>query len=142
MKITSSLLWLCLAVLPLDAFASQFAVRFGPPSAGNGGPNPITMTPVDWQFSYVTDADTDFNLSLTGLFVGKRHNIVKGVYVELGGGLGISAIGGGPAVFSSFGFDLPCGWLCLSGEFIQAVGYDSGAFFSPYALRLGVSKWF
>ncbi|MGE0172391.1 MAG: hypothetical protein AB7T49_06390 [Oligoflexales bacterium] len=122
--------------------ASEFALRFGPPAPGNGGPNPTTLGPLDWQISYVTDKNTDFNLSLTGLLLGKRHDLPGKTYVTVGGGFVIAAFGVGPGVYSAFGADLLCGWVCFSTEFVQGLSYSAGTVLSPYALRIGASAWF
>lgn len=122
--------------------ASGFAVRVGPPGIGRGGTNPITLGPTDWQFEYISDSLLETHLSVTGIFVGRRHPFSNGAYVSVGGGLPISANGTGLGVYSSFGVDLICGLVCFSAEYQQAVGISGSTIISPYAVRLGISSWF
>jgi hypothetical protein len=124
------------------AAPSNFALRVGPPSIGRGGPNPISLGLMDFQLAYMFSNTWETNLSVTGLFVGKRSTFSGGGYVTLGGGVALSGNGSGPAIYSAFGADLWCGWVCFSSEYIQAVGFYKSYVLSPYAVRIGVSKWF
>jgi hypothetical protein len=124
------------------AFGSNLGLRLGPPSFGTGGPNPISFQAFDAQLSYTFDNMIDTSLSITGLFVGHRSVFPSGAYMSLGGGVALSANGAGPAIYSAFGADIWCGWICFSSEYLQAVGFYKNIVISPYALRLGVSTWF
>lgn len=132
---------LCLVCLPAQALAEGYAVRIGPPATGQGGPNPITFSPIELQLQYVTDGWTEYQLSLTGLTAGKRHRFSNGLYVSAGGGLIISGNGGGIGAYTAFGADLYCGRMCWSTEYIQAISLFQ-PITSPSAIRTGVSAWF
>lgn len=125
-----------------SAMASGIALRVGPPGVGRGGTNPITLGPTDWQFEYISESLLETHLSVTGLFVGRRFPFSNGFYVSMGGGLPLSANGGGLGIYTSFGADFFCGYVCMSAEYQQALGLAGSHLISPYALRLGVSIWF
>ncbi len=118
-----------------------YAFRLGPPSVGQGGPNPITFSPLEFQLQYLSPTNLETNVSFTGLFVGKRHTFQNKVYVSAGGGLALSANGGGFGVYTAFGADFFCGdKICMSAEYIKALGI-AGGIISPYAVRIGASLW-
>lgn len=131
---------LCLT-LATSAWAEGYAVRMGPPATGQGGPNPITFSPVEIQLQYVTDGWMEYQLSITGLTAGKRHRFSNGLYVSAGGGVIISGNGGGFGAYTAFGADLYCGTVCWSTEYMKAVALTSPVT-SPSAIRTGVSAWF
>lgn len=126
------------------AEATDLTFHVGPPSVGQGGSNPISIPPVDfreWEFTYVTDKDNEWNLGATpGLLFGSRSTTGNGVYVSFGGGLVISANGVGPGVYSAFGYN-SSGTYQFNAELKQAIGYDFGenTVVSPYALRIGLT---
>lgn len=122
-----------------SSFGSTIMVRVGPAAVGNGGPNPISLppaNPVEYEFSYITDADREFNVSISpGLFYGFRSQMANGIYVSLGPGLVINANGTGFGGFSAFGYE-SCGWICFNIEYKQALGWGNGNLISPYAIRI------
>lgn len=121
---------------------TAYAFRLGPPSVGQGGPNPITFSPVEYQLQYLHSNNLEANASFTGLFLGKRHPFANGAYVSAGGGLVLSANGGGFGVYTAFGADFFCGTnVCMSAEYIKALGLASDGIVSPYAVRIGASLW-
>lgn len=142
MKLIRSLVAaLCLVLAPLSAFAEGYSVRIGPPATGQGGPNPVTFSPIELQLQYVSDTWTEFQLSITGLTAGKRHRFANGLYVSAGGGLIISGNGGGVGAYTAFGADISCGRVCWSTEYMQAISL-SNPMTNPSAIRTGVSVWF
>lgn len=144
-SILGTLLLAWAAALPSTAAAGGLSIRFGPPSIGTGGANPVSIPPgvIDSQLGLVSKSGIEGSLSVTGLFVGYRHPFAWGGYVSLGGGLAIARLALAPAIYSAFGMDLLCGgWFCWSTEFIQAVGYGGAGLGHPYAFRTGVSTWF
>ncbi len=128
-----------------SALGSAFTLRFGPPSAGNGGPNPLSIPPsgADVEASYVAKSGFETSLSVSpGILFGYRTNAGPGPYVSLGGGFVIDANGVGPGIYAGFGGDFWCGWVCFSAEVKQALGISEKHIVSPYALRVGASiRW-
>lgn len=147
MKRVRILLCAILALLWISHSASAkaktgYALRLGPPAVGQGGPNPITFSPVEYQLQYVNAQNFEANVSFTGLFLGKRHTFANDVYVSAGGGLVLSANGVGFGVYTAFGADFFCGTnVCMSAEYIKAMGLVSDRIVSPYAIRIGASLW-
>jgi hypothetical protein len=140
------LVFLGFLCIPELLYAGGFALRFGPPSVGSGGPNPVSIPPAgrDMGLSYVTDKGTEYNLAITGFSVASRHKTKWGGYSSLGAGFAFSANGGGIGPYGAFGIELGCGgWVgCFSAEFTQALGLGFGELASPTALRVGIMKWF
>ena len=130
---------------PYEAQGSAVSLVLGPPSVGKGGPNPISLPPsgIDFGLTYVTDSNIETNLSITGFFFGKRYPSSWGGYVSLGAGLVISANGSGFGMYSNFGVDFSCGLFCFNAVYQSGLGIAPGSrIVSPYAIRVGVSKWF
>lgn len=127
-------------------FAGGVALRFGPPSVGSGGPNPISIPPAfgDMGIAYITDKGVEYNLAATGFALALRDKASWGGYTSLGGGFAWSVNGGGIGPYAAFGFESGCGsWVgCFSMEFSQALGFGSGHMAAPTALRMGIVKWF
>ncbi len=123
--------------------ASQLVVHLGPPAAGNGGPNPLTippLNPLDYEVVYITDADREWSISISpGIFYGFRSGGDEGTYASAGGGLVINANGVGPGVYTAFGYNAFCGTACFNIEYKQALGISDGHIISPYAIRMGLS---
>jgi hypothetical protein len=128
------------------AKAGGLALRFGPAGLGSGGTNPLSLPPsgADVGLSYVTDKKLEFNGSITGLTLARRDMSKWGGYVSLGGGLIFNANGIGFGPYAAFGYERGClSWLgCFSIEMSQALGVGSGTLVSPYAVRIGVIRWF
>ena len=82
-KVRSPLLAFCASV----AQAGTLHVLIGPPSLGQGGSNPVSIppvNPVDWQVSYVNDAQREWVASVVpGLLYGQRF-YKDGLYAALG----------------------------------------------------------
>ena len=139
-------LFLSLSVLPAPLWAGGFAIRFGPPAIGSGGPNPVSIPPAvsDMGLSYITDKNLEFNFAATGLAVAVRDKSSWGGYTSLGGGAAWSVNGGGIGPYAAFGVELGCGGFlgCFSAELSQATGIGSSHMATPTALRLGIVKWF
>ena len=130
------------------ASASAFVTHVGPPAAGSGGPNPVSIPPVsivEYEFVYVTDKDNEITVGIfPGMFYGARSQIVGGTYVGFGGGLVLSTNGTGPGMYSCIGTDLGSGSVKFNAEYKQAVGFDfsSDTVISPYGVRIGVTfEW-
>lgn len=120
-------------------------VNVGPLSGGRGGSNPLSIPPLnlaEYQVVYITPNSTEFVLGiLPGLFYGIRSSEKGPFYASLGAGLVIGMNGGGPGVMSSFGFNLFCSSVCFNMEYRQALALGKGTAFSPYALRIGASRF-
>ena len=142
-KICKSLLVLAMAVCPVEATAGMLMLRFGPPSVGSGGSNPLGIPPsaVDVEFAWVTTSNWETSLSaVPGLLVGKRFDI-DNFYVGLGGGILISSNGVGVGPYSSFGWESE-GTVRYSIEYKQGLGFSSSGLISPSALRVGIGYVF
>jgi hypothetical protein len=131
---------------PSSVLAGGFALRFGPPAIGSGGPNPVSIPPDvrDMGLSFVTEKGVEYNMAATGLSIAARDKSKWGGYTSLGAGLSWSANGGGIGPYAAFGLERGCGgWIgCFSAEFSQSLGFGFGHIASPTALRLGIIKWF
>ena len=122
------------------AFAGSLTLRLGPPGAGNGGPNPLSIPPslADVDITWVTAKKLEFSLSvIPGLLIGQRWTTSDGLYVSGGGGLIIGANGSGLGVYTAFGWEWKAGDVLLNAELKQALGIGGVGFISPYALRVG-----
>lgn len=147
MKFPRPILYGILAILWLASSApasakTAYAFRLGPPSVGQGGPNPVTFSAVEYQLQYLHTNSLEANVSFTGFFLGKRHTFANQAYVSAGGGLALSANGSGFGVYTAFGADFFCGInLCMSAEYTKALGIVDSNIVSPYAVRIGASLW-
>lgn len=125
-----------------SAQASRFTLHIGPPSAGNGGSNPLSIPPVnpiDYEIVYVTKRQREWSLSLIpGILYGTRMWFSPLNYVSLGGGLGMNIQGLGPAMYAAFGLDW-CKALCFNLEYKKALIISSIGLSSAYAIRAGIS---
>jgi hypothetical protein len=116
----------------------------GPPAIGSGGPNPLSIPPLnfrEYEVTYVTASKFESNIAITpGLLFGTRFGEARGVYYGLGGGLVLSGNGGGPGVYSSIGLNVGETYK-FNIEYKQALGlvFGSGRLVSPYAVRLGMT---
>jgi hypothetical protein len=122
------------------AYASQLIARFGPASAGNGGPNPLGIPPgpTDIEIAYVTDGKTEINLAIMpGIFVGKRYE-KSGVYASGGPGAVITGNGVGIGGYAAIGY-LSEGEIKFNADFKQALGVSGSGTLTSYALRMGVA---
>ncbi len=136
-----------LLLFPVVTYAGGHVLRVGPPTLGNGGSNPISLSAVDWQYVYVSKDSHEINLSISpGFFYGKRYKLSQNFYFGMGPGLVLGANGSGLGGYTAFGFEPSCsksgGAWCFSGEFMQALGYTGEGLTAPSALRLGVSLWY
>ena len=138
------ILLLTLAFLGSAAYASSLTFHAGPAAAGNGGPNPLDIPPVNpttWEAVWVRDNHTEWTFGLIpGIFFGYRNALSGGTYVSMGYGGVISTNGIGPGIYAAFGADL-CGILCFNFEYKKALGVTMGRgdIISPYGLRVGVT---
>ena len=143
LKRTTAILLLLTLVSSSQTSSVGLALRFGPPAVGRGGPNPVGLPPslVDAQISVFSRSGFEGNFSVTGLFVGQRFQNSWGGYVTLGGGLPISANGGGLGVYSAFGIDLNCDKFCFTAEYIRGIGLANEGITQPYGIRIGGLLW-
>ena len=125
------------------AQAGGYALRFGPPGVGRGGPNPVGLPPttLDGEISFATRSGFESNLSVTGVLLGYRAQTKWGGYVSTGGGMVLDANGAGPGLYSSFGMDVWCAWVCMSMEYQRGFGVSGKHTVLPYAVRLGAILW-
>ena len=129
-----------LAFCPTTSKA-DLTVHIGPASVGGGGPNPISIPPVnplDYEFVWLTENHTEWSLSLfPGLFYGYRAVMQSGAYISAGAGMVFNIHGLGPGIYTAFGYDV-CSWLCFNFEYKQAIGVIPGMLIEPYAIRIGL----
>lgn len=133
-------LWVLLSATPIFA---DYVIHVGPVSDGGGGPNPLSIPPVnilEYEFVWITPKESEWRFSLTpGIFFGDRYtSSTYNTYVSLGGGLVTDINGAGPGVYTAFGYD-HCNWFCFNMEILQAVGIGGDSLLSPYAVRIGVT---
>ena len=121
---------------------ADVTVHLGPASVGGGGPNPISIPPVnilDYELVWLSKNRSELSVSLfPGLFYGYRATMKNGGYISMGGGLVLNIHGFGPGFYSAFGYN-SCGYLCFNIEYKQAIGFITGMTISPYALRIGLT---
>ncbi len=132
---------LCLGYLPLSNLQADITVHVGPAAAGGGGPNPLSIppiNPIEYEVVWLTPSKNEFSIGIVpGIFYGQRLTHSSGLYFSMGAGLAIDGNGSGPGVYSAFGFDL-CGNICFNMEYKKAVGLST-TLIQPYALRIGVT---
>lgn len=119
------------------ASAGEIIFKFGPPSLGQGGANPLGIPPgsTDIELTWRTESNWETSLSVSpGLTIGKRHDI-DNFYVGLGGGLIVDSNGVGPGAYSSFGWESSGSFFRYGIEYKQALGLASAGLISPSALR-------
>jgi hypothetical protein len=128
-----------------QASASTIFLHLGPPSAGGGGTNPLSIPPgvLDTEFVYLTQAKREITVGLIpGILYGARFGEPKGAYVSMGGGLifnpDVATIG----AYSAFGYSGQCNSWCFNIEYKQSVGLYAGRIVTPYAVRAGVGYQF
>jgi hypothetical protein len=135
---------LVLGLVPGALTAGTLHVLIGPPSIGQGGSNPVSIppaSPVDWQFTYVTDSKREWLVSLVpGLLWGQRF-YAEGFYAALGGGLLVTSSGPGVGVNHAYGYESK---LFLTSfryqvEYRQVIGVGNYGWQFPYTFRMGLS---
>lgn len=136
------LLALSLIAAPLQA--RTLHVLIGPPSIGQGGSNPVSVppaNPVDWQFTYVTDQNSEWLVSVVpGLLWGKRF-YQGGLYAALGGGLLVTSSGVGVGVDHAYGYESEpfLKRFRYQIEYRQVLGVGNYGWQFPYTFRMGLS---
>jgi hypothetical protein len=135
---------LILGLVPGVLEARTIHLLIGPPSLGQGGSNPVSIppaNPVDWQFTYVTDQNREWVVSLVpGLLWGQRfYN--GGLYAALGGGLLVTSSGMGLGVDHAYGYESEpfLKRLRYQVEYRQIIGIGSYGWKFPYTFRMGIS---
>jgi hypothetical protein len=135
---------LVLALIPKALLADTLHVLIGPPSIGQGGSNPVSIppaSPVDWQFTYVTDSQREWLVSLVpGLIYGQRF-YAGGFYAALGGGLLVTSSGLGLGVDHAYGYEssLFLKQFRYQVECRQVIGIGNYGWQFPYTFRMGIS---
>ena len=127
---------------PARAFLLE--VKAGPPGAGTGGTNPLSIPPgvTDLEFTYISNSTFQYTLSLVpGLIAGKRF--YHGHYFgTLGGGLLFTANGAGFGPYVGMGYRTKRNKdFHFVAEFKQAIGFLEH-YIAPYAMRIGVAYGF
>jgi hypothetical protein len=137
----------CTALLPAiiatPVQAGMLTARFGPPSPGTGGANPLGIPPSvpDMEISYLSSSNWETSISIVpGILYGKRQDF-NNFYVTLGGGLFIDANGVGIGPYSAFGWESE-GTFRYGIEYKQALGITGSGLISPYAIRFGLGYAF
>jgi hypothetical protein len=126
-----------------EATAGLWMIRFGPPSLGTGGSNPLGLPPsaVDTELSHTSSSNWETSFSISpGLLLGKRQDFGNW-YVSMGGGLIINANGVGLGPYTAFGWESD-GSFRYGLEYKQALGLSSLGLISPYAIRAGIGYVF
>ncbi len=121
--------------------AGELTLRLGPGSLGNGGTNPLGIPPslVDADVTWLTSSNWETSVSIIpGIFVGKRSESAAGFYLGAGGGIVISANGGGLGPYAALGYSRGETFK-FNAELKQAIGVTSHGLVTPYAMRVGVS---
>ena len=129
--------------------ASTFEVKLGPPSVGLGGPNPISMPPInflDYEFTYVTEGNWEYSLAaVPGLTFGKRI-YMDNYYAALGSGLFLSSDGAGFGCYSALGLNSTANKKSKSlgyvAEYKQSLAFNAYGLIMSYAIRLGLAYKF
>jgi hypothetical protein len=135
---------LILGLCPMALQAKTLHVLIGPPSIGQGGSNPVSVppaNPVDWQFTYVTDQNREWLVSLVpGLLWGQRF-YQGGFYAALGGGLLVTSSGLGVGVDHAYGYEsrLFLKHFRYQVEYRQVIGVGNYGWQFPYTFRMGLS---
>ena len=126
-----------------QAMAGLWMIRFGPPSLGTGGANPLGLPPsaVDIELSHTSASNWETSFSIVpGLLLGKRQDFGN-YYVSMGGGLVINANGVGLGPYTAFGWESE-GSFRYGIEYKQALGIANSGLISPYAIRAGLGYVF
>ncbi len=137
------IIFLAPAFAPSIASATTVIARFGPPSSGGGGTNPISLPPsvLDTEISVVTAAKTEINISIVpGILVGKRFD-KDGYYGSGGVGLIINQSGAGVGGYAAIGYETS-GTIKFNADFKQALGLSTVGLLTTYALRIGAGYEF
>lgn len=143
MKALKLLFIVSLICFAKKSFAGSLSVRVGPQQIGNGGSYPLWIPPVgidQYAFTWVTNSNFETTLSLyPGLLLGRRFQ-AKGFFVSMGGGL-IIASGGGPGIYSTFGYETGEGsaGFHFTTDYTQALGYEpkTKKYQAPSSMRFG-----
>jgi hypothetical protein len=122
---------------------AQYTLHVGPVSIGSGGPNPISIPPInplEYEFVWLRPGNQEVSLSISpGVFYGKRLKFSYGTYFSMGGGLVFDLNGLGPGIYSAFGYDGCGSYFCFNIEYKKALGITLKNIISPYAVRIGVT---
>ena len=125
--------------------ASSLQVKLGPPAVGLGGPNPISIPPVnplDYEITYMSDGLWEFSASaVPGLTIGKRFYFSY-LYGSFGGGLMVASDGVGLGGYSAIGLDTGAkskSVVSFITEYKQTLALNGYGLIMSYALRLGVA---
>lgn len=128
--------------LSTEPVLADLLVHIGPPSRGGGGPNPLSIppiNPIDYEFVWISDAQTEWSIGIfPGILYGKRIKAKGGSYLSIGGGMVLSNYAVSPGIYTAFGYDT-CTFLCFNFEYKQALGFTNKYIVSPYAIRIGVT---
>ncbi len=141
-KLIRSMILFSVILMSSEAFSGAISMSIGPEQIGSGGAAPLAVPPSDpfqWAFSWATDAGWETTVSLNpGLVFGYRMR-AGGLFLSLGGGLIVDGNGSGIGPYSTFGYESgggTPGWHFLA-NYTQALGYSSGHYIAPSAMRFG-----
>lgn len=133
--------WIFVFSFSSQMFAGDWILKLGPPGVGNGGPNPLSIPPVnilDYEVSYLSSGGSEISLSVVpGLLYGVRKIHASGLFAGVGGGYIISVLGSGPGGYYSLGYRSKPKPFGFEVDIKQAYGFGQGSLFAVYALRLG-----
>jgi hypothetical protein len=152
-SVTAKFTWklLVLATLTATIFrmdfadASSIALRFGPPSLGGGGTNPLSIPPqaMDMELVYVTSTNKEISFGLVpGILFGARMADRSGLYFSGGGGIIFNPDLATLGVYTAVGYSPACKAWCFEMEYKQSAGPYRGNLVTPYAVRAGAAYRF
>jgi hypothetical protein len=118
------------------SYGFTYSLGVGPVSLGNGGSNPPSLKPHEFQATVVFEkSELVFSVS-PGIFYAWR-SAKLGPYFSLGPGIVLDANGMTMGGTAAFGYNMFCINQCLMMEFRKAIGFVSGHLIAPYTAKIG-----
>jgi hypothetical protein len=136
--------FILMCLLSSNLFAHGLFLKMGPPSLGNGGPNPLGIPPkpIDMELTYVHQ-DFEMSVGVPALSLGwKILQSEWGGSIAAGPALVLSAHAGGIGAYSSFAYTSSKEGLAFIAEYKNYLGISSEGLIMPYSLRIGLGYVF